>query len=67
MKSVTNLKWVVGICAILLVLCVGVLIYAFCTKQIQYIEKAKDVIENPEEVEQTTQAVITMAKCVLRI
>ena len=70
----TGLKWTIAITVILVLALVTIVTYAICTKQIQYVEKNKDVIENvtepsdnenetdPTIVENGTQAVIFISK-----
>ncbi len=62
----TGLKWTIAITVILVLALIAIVTYAICTKQIQYIEKTKDVVEevtDPTVVENGTQALI----CFIRI
>lgn len=61
----TGIKWAIAIIALLVIALISVVVYAICTKQIQYIEKATDVIENPETVEQSARLILPMAKMII--
>lgn len=41
----TGLKWTIAVTVILVLALIAIVTYAICTKQIQYIEKTKDVVE----------------------
>lgn len=61
----TGLKWTIAITVILVLALIAIVTYAICTKQIQYIEKTKDVVEevtDPTVVENGTQAVMHFIK-----
>ncbi len=62
-SKITSMRWTIAIITLLVLACVGVLVYAICTKQLQYVEKTKDVVEdvvtNPEG---TTTAAITFSR-----
>ncbi len=60
-NNTNGLKWTIAITVVLVLALIAIVTYAICTKQIQYVEKAKDVVDevtDPTVVEGGTQAVM---------
>lgn len=53
----TGMKWAIAVIAILVVALIAIVTYAIVTKQIEYVDKAKDVVE---EASEQTQVLISM-------
>lgn len=67
--KINRMKLAIIIISLLVIACVGVLVYAIVTKQLQYVDKVKDavddVVENPEEAVNTLSAILLLPKMLI--
>lgn len=67
--KINRMKLAIIIISLLVIACVGVLVYAIVTKQLQYVDKVKDavddVVENPEEAVNTLSAICLLPKMLI--
>lgn len=66
-SKITSLRWIIAIVTLLVLACVGVLVYAICTKQLEVVDKAKDAVTKPEETVETVANMVSSARMILRI